>query len=244
MNIAEILKNKPEGFKFYSVQYGEVKFNRLLADNSIVFKRNQSNEEYWVNAEGKLSQEGEVLIFPSKDNRNWNTVSKFRNGDIITLKDKKPGYSFQNIAIFKQCILDRINQVEVYCQVNAAGEFMPDPMFVCEEQYWRKANTEEIVKFYEIMNSAGYCINNGEVVVKNRFDITTLKPFDEVLVRDADSINWNVSLFSYFDSSRSYPFYCINNNAFRQCIPYNNKTKHLVGTNIDCPKFYKTWNNE
>ena len=28
---------------------------------------------------------------------------------------------------------------------------------------------------------------------------------------------------------------------YNQCIPYNEETQHLVGTNKDCPDKYKIW---
>ena len=29
--------------------------------------------------------------------------------------------------------------------------------------------------------------------------------------------------------------------GYHQCIPYNDDTKHLVGTLNDCPEYYKWW---
>ena len=29
--------------------------------------------------------------------------------------------------------------------------------------------------------------------------------------------------------------------AYMQCIPYNEDTKHLLGTTNDCPEYYKWW---
>lgn len=54
-----------------------------------------------------------------------------------------------------------------------------------------------------------------------------LKPFDKVLVRDFRSQAWQVSLFSYKDSDS---YYCCNGCGWNQCIPYNEKTAHLLGT--------------
>ena len=32
--------------------------------------------------------------------------------------------------------------------------------------------------------------------------------------------------------------------SWTQCIPYNEETKHLVGTRDDCPEYYKWWEDE
>ena len=33
----------------------------------------------------------------------------------------------------------------------------------------------------------------------------------------------------------------INGTVYYQCIPYNEETKHLIGTTEDCPEYYKWW---
>ena len=76
---------------------------------------------------------------------------------------------------------------------------------------------------------------------KERFDPKTLKPFDKVLVRSENIFNWNCSLFSNIDDfSSKYPFSCLSM-CYRFCIPYNDETKHLVGTKDEAPDFYRYW---
>ena len=76
---------------------------------------------------------------------------------------------------------------------------------------------------------------------KERFDPKTLKPFDKVLVRSENIFNWNCSLFSNIDDfSSKYPFSCLST-CYRFCIPYNDDTKHLVGTKDEAPDFYRYW---
>lgn len=57
------------------------------------------------------------------------------------------------------------------------------------------------------------------------------KPFDKVLVRDFDDKEWKADFFSHnrlVDDS-DYYFSCVGN-MWRHCIPYNEETKHLLGT--------------
>ena len=76
---------------------------------------------------------------------------------------------------------------------------------------------------------------------KERFDPKTLKAFDKVLVRSEKVFNWNCSLFSNIDDfSSKYPFSCLGT-CYRFCIPYNDDTKHLVGTKKEAPVFYRYW---
>lgn len=74
---------------------------------------------------------------------------------------------------------------------------------------------------------------------KERFDPKTLKPFDKVLVRYGDSEKWTCNFFSYIDQKRPY-YRCIYE-YIKYCIPYNDETKHLVGTTDEAPKFYRYW---
>ena len=79
--------------------------------------------------------------------------------------------------------------------------------------------------------------------VKEKFDPKTLKPFDKILARDIfdSSSRWVCSLFSHYDESEgSYPCRCVGA-PFSVCIPYNEDTKHLVGTTEEAPDFFKYW---
>ena len=71
-----------------------------------------------------------------------------------------------------------------------------------------------------------------------KFDPKTLKPFDKVLVRDEDCY-WTADLFSHIDDSLGRV--CCSWYSWKQCVPYNEETKHLVGTREDCPEYYKWW---
>lgn len=76
---------------------------------------------------------------------------------------------------------------------------------------------------------------------KQKFDPKTLKPFDKVLVRDGNLGNWKNLFFSYIiERETCYPYLCINN-QYKYCIPYNEDTKHLVGTSEEAPEFYRYW---
>ena len=76
-----------------------------------------------------------------------------------------------------------------------------------------------------------------------RFDPKTLQPFDKVLAKDGFSSKWTCSFFSHMDNDVSFPVYC-SGGYFKVCIPYNEETKHLVGTRDDCPEYYKWWEEQ
>ena len=75
---------------------------------------------------------------------------------------------------------------------------------------------------------------------KERFDPMTLKPFDKVLVRDNNG-EWECAIFSRIkDYGSGYRYHCCYM-IYRYCIPYNEDTKHLVGTTEEAPEYYRYW---
>lgn len=77
-------------------------------------------------------------------------------------------------------------------------------------------------------------------IKKPKFDPKTLQPFDKVVVSNEDS-KWKCGLFSHIiDSESKYKYSCIGS-AYKYCIPYNDDTKHLVGTSDEAPEFYRYW---
>ena len=75
---------------------------------------------------------------------------------------------------------------------------------------------------------------------EKKFDPKTLQSFDKVLVRDSLNDTWRCSLFSHIINYESFPFKCVSS-AFRYCIPYNDDTKHLVGTTDEASEYYSYW---
>jgi hypothetical protein len=73
-------------------------------------------------------------------------------------------------------------------------------------------------------------------LVPNKFDITTLKPYDKVLMRSSNAREWTCTLFSHYSNNKFYG--C--GMCCEQCIPYEGN-EHLLGTTDDCDDFYKNW---
>ena len=70
-----------------------------------------------------------------------------------------------------------------------------------------------------------------------RFDPKTFLPFDKILARDCSDERWSIEFFSHKTGNVVRGLYYNSMCA----IPYNEETKHLVGTTDDCPEFYKWW---
>ena len=74
---------------------------------------------------------------------------------------------------------------------------------------------------------------------KDKFDPKMFKPFDKVLVRHAGGA-WDCDFFSYIRENLHCPYVAIGS-CFNFCIPYNDDTKHLVGTTDEAPEYYRYW---
>lgn len=78
---------------------------------------------------------------------------------------------------------------------------------------------------------------------KEKFDPKTLKPFDKVLVRDDLRSKWCCGFFSHIVIFDNLCKYNIGEILYAMCIPYNDDTKHLVGTTEEAPEYYRYWEN-
>ena len=70
-----------------------------------------------------------------------------------------------------------------------------------------------------------------------KFDSKTLQPFDKILARDYIDAPWSIDLFSHSAHSVMKGFL----SPWWYVIPFNEETKHLLGTTNDCPDYYKWW---
>ena len=78
---------------------------------------------------------------------------------------------------------------------------------------------------------------------KEKFDPKTLRPFEKVLTRDRDDNMWKCGFFSHIgDEYNRFPYITITS-CYKCCIPYNDDTKHLIGTTDEAPEHYRYWEN-
>ena len=78
---------------------------------------------------------------------------------------------------------------------------------------------------------------------KKRFDPNTLQPFDKVIARIDEHGIWCCEWFSFIDSFIEEDITLIKGCGayYRNCVPYNDETKHLIGTTDEAPEYYRYW---
>lgn len=82
-DIYEILKGMPDGTPLYTTLCGNVEFTSVAADKekAEAIWIEDKNVEYAFDKNGKWMKEGEVLLFPSKEMRDWSKF--FKKGDVL-----------------------------------------------------------------------------------------------------------------------------------------------------------------
>jgi hypothetical protein len=93
-----------------------------------------------------------------------------------------------------------------------------------------------------VPNAEGYFVpiddQDNYELVPNKFDITTLKPFEsKVLVRNVDGDLWKPAIYGF---STSKGCYVVGGVYWSQRIPYEGN-EHLLGKTDDCDEYYKIW---
>lgn len=150
MNIAEILKYCPKGTKLYSTVFGEVKFSEVYPNNMIVVIIKDDFKRVF-HKDGSYSEYGECVLFPAKDQRDWD---KFRlpvkKGDIMMNYDGScpfivAGELYENIL------------PKYICGINLCGEFIKYPgKGGWTTDFYIPASKEAKKELFDKMTEAGY----------------------------------------------------------------------------------------
>ena len=95
LNIAAILKDKPVGLKFYSPTFGCVTFNGVHKDKVYFFSKDTNAHS--VKQNGKMFDDGECIIFPSKEMRDWEKFA-WKKGDVLISNDSDEHIIFKGFS--------------------------------------------------------------------------------------------------------------------------------------------------
>lgn len=81
INVAEILKDKPENMKLYSPLFGDV-YLSYIQDSIIKVKHHGGITKFFDNGRYYNYPESEPLLFPSKEMRDWSKLA-WKKGDVL-----------------------------------------------------------------------------------------------------------------------------------------------------------------
>ena len=171
INIAEILKDCPQGTKLYSPIFGDVYLDKIRQHLAIVVTTDKEQgdfkEEFLY--DGRYGMNGECMLFPSKDKTTWEGFQRpFQDGDIIftcamfngICSDYLyTGLYYTWISIFHKMHKD---QVITYVDIENSGTYFPFWMRkgeLCRKNdisYQRLATEEEKERLFKFIKDNGY----------------------------------------------------------------------------------------
>ena len=221
MNIAEILKNKSQGTKLYTPIWGYVTFDHIDNDG-IIFVKINAEEKRNFYEDGRYSRGGDLMLFPSKEMRDWSKFS-WKRGDVL----KSDGNMF--------CFFDKFSDDSYTCfeakymRYNRAdGVFIaPEVTKESVEDWYEKASPEEAGEYIKEVEEAFNGKFNMETleIVPNKPTEPKFEPYEKVVARYNRGA-WRPEIFGYADG-KSY--YCIGG-WYSEILPYNKDTAKLIGT--------------
>lgn len=220
INIAEILKDMPQGTKLWTPICGEVELlDNVLSDVYPIIVKDSCLMKYSFTENGTYyEQKGAVmLLFPSKDMLDWSKF--FKEGDVL---ENTTDNVFPKYVIFKKFVDDKYTTFEAINGIVLGDE--PVKYSIQNTLSYSKVEDEDMA--LEIKKKIQNIVGK-----KPESSAPDFQPFDKVLVRDHDGQKWIPTLFGFFCQDEGYVFpYETACGAYKCCIPYNEKTKHLLGT--------------
>ena len=290
INIARILSECPKNTKLYSPIFGDVYLYSTSPNYTVIsvtLNENGKSLEQFL-SDGRYTQTGECMLFPSKKQRNWHKFHMpFKDGDIIS-NDKFVAifYNFIDDHLFYHCWYNKQTgefkakidfgigygyeytyatekeKTELFNIIKANGyewnadtktlEKLVEPKFKVGDRIKGKY-TNNIYTIsgitptgYELTDGTSFNFDSEDCfeLVPNKFDISSLKPYDKVLVRTDNFMpTWTIDFYDGYQPNVGgsfRPFGVLGGRYFQQCIPYEGN-EHLRGTTNECDSFYKNW---
>ena len=167
----------------------------------------------------------EKQIIGEKKKAEW----KLQDGDIVAWKSKEDDGD-PAISIYK-------GKERSYATIYADGSTEYSTYAIFAMNIIRPATYEETRRLFDAMEKDGKRWNAEKKVVEDIPKPYEFRKGDPVLVRNYDDGCWMLAAFSKKLEDVNHPYEILNDfgnsYTYRKCIPYNEKTMHLLGTNDD-----------
>ena len=166
------------------------------------------------------------------------TIADAKDGDVLVDEDTN------TIGIFEKTY-GICWHSKIYCARSTYNTMVYHYGGSHDIKFTKPATKEQRDLLFAKMKEAGYewDAEKKELRKIQHYDISNFYAGMPVLVRDGDSDDdeWTYALFSHYSSNRTAYKFSASGDVFRQCIPYNDDTKHLLGTADMCPEEYINW---
>ena len=246
INIADILKDKPQGTKLYADAFGEVTIVDICTEDELgVTLLEKDGDELLFYNDGKYNRHGEPILFPSKEMDDWSKFA-WKKGDVLVSEGMGrlhvifEGFDDDTYTTFKG--------KHYLCNYDDNEDY--------NEEEYNDYHKELILRTIEFkkdnVNDAKAYINTIEERFGGKLNLETLevekhqpefvdlkpkcefKPFDRCIwkIRNCEGSIWRASFVSYVDEYGSIPMGAsIDEDLINLIIlPYNDETAKLIGT--------------
>ena len=156
LNIADILKDKPKGTKLYADAFGELKLVKVDKVDTI-YTRTKKGMFYSFYNDGKYDKNGEPILVPSKEMRDWSKFA-WKKGDILISNDSD-------------------------CHIIFEG-FSKDDYTTFKGKHWVDVSKKRHISFINMQNTQNYHIEDNKEVVQTYIN-TIEERLDGKLNREA-----------------------------------------------------------
>lgn len=153
LNIVNILKDKPKGTKLYADAFGELSLERVkVNEENIICTRTKEGMFYSFYNNGKYNRNGESILVPSKEMRNWSKFA-WKKGDALSC-------GVDNLCIFEKWANKEYTEFYAkFVTPNYSGNTF-------KTEKWSKETNEAVIKQY---------ISNIEEFKGGKLNLTTLE---------------------------------------------------------------------
>ena len=226
INIAEILRDMPEGTKLYSPLFGKCNLDEVCTSDRETYPITLLTS---VDASASFTKNGhylngfedtECLLFPSAKMRCWDKF--FKRGDVLVDSD------LETAVVFDSWANDDYTEFNTTIDYHKISDKWGKEDICCTGIH-RKATDEERAEFIAAAEKHYGGKYNPETLQVEPKTKCSFKPFDKVLVRCGNGI-WGATFFSRRDNKSAWAYVGVDCNSWEQCIPYEGN-EHLLGTN-------------
>ena len=153
---------------------------------------------------------------------------EFKDGDILS----NPSTALPKNHIFIFSKFNKYKDFEYHVALTVSGEItipMSHDVWCRKDSCVKYATEEEKKQLFSALAKEGKAWDAKKKMIVDLKPKCEFKPFDKVLGRNEKDDVWEAELFSHYKEESQYPFRCIGFSR-KYCIPYNEKTAHLLGT--------------
>lgn len=251
MNIAKILECCPNGTELYSPVYGKVTLEEIINNGQYPIKV-ITDDGYirFYTKEGKLFDnrpDGECVLFPSKEQRDWNKFNINQPEIVLPSRDIEQNYKRIpfNVELAKKIVNGEFEgrivtmegrKVRIVCwdkkPIDERAMDLPIVALLqndCEGEMLNTYTEEGLASSPNYKNRYNLIIE-----IPNYKDYSNFEPkkYQPCLVRNGEDCLWGIQVYSHTDYQGKKLFYddSCNLKQFTYVLPISKDTKRLIGT--------------